>query len=431
MPKVLIITYYWPPSGGSSVLRWLKFTKYLREFGWEPVIYTPENPESQEIDEALLKEIPENVEVLKTKIWEPYTIYKKITGRKKTDRLGVALMSDSKGSRFINQLSLWIRSNLFIPDPKKFWVRPSVRALSKYLAQFPVDAIVTTGPPHSMHLIGLGLKKKTGIKWVADFRDPWTNIDFYKDLLLTKYSDSCHKRLEKEVLTNADCVVTVGDSWAEELRLLGAKNAITITNGFDYEPMVKNSWPDEGKFTLLHLGSIPKSRNPLILWKVISELVMANPGFSQALQIKLIGKTDPSVIKDIEALGLSVFLNTIDFVPHEQTFFHLSSATVLMLFINNSPNSKGILTNKFYEYLSACRPILAIGPSDGDAASIIRSCDAGLIIDFNDKESLKEQLLRFFELFTQGNLQINPRNIERFSRKNLTKQFSEMLYSLY
>jgi glycosyltransferase involved in cell wall biosynthesis len=431
MPKVLIITYYWPPSGGSSVLRWLKFTKYLREFGWEPIIYTPDNPESQEIDESLLKDIPENVEVIKTKIWEPYSIYKWLTGRKQSDRLGVALMTNKKSSRLFSHISLWIRSNLFIPDPRRFWVKPSVRVLGAYLSAHPVDAIVTTGPPHTMHLIGLGIKKKMGIKWVADFRDPWTNIDFYRDLLLTKAADHYHKKLEQEVLKNADCVVTVSDSWAEELRLLGANRIKTISNGFDYESLSDNELVDDGKFTLMHLGSIPQSRNPVDLWKVLADLVKMNPAFTSCLQIKLIGKIDLQVIESIEQNALIEYVKHESFIPHEQTFQQLTSASVLLLLINDTPNAKGILTNKFYEYLSAHRPILTLGPADdGDASKILAVTGAGKIFKYSDTKGLKSHILTLFELYSQHNLKVENNEIDRFSRKNLTRELSELLNEL-
>lgn len=426
MPRVLIITYYWPPSGGSSVLRWLKFTKYFREFGWEPVIYTPLNPESQEIDPALEKDIPENVEIIRTPIWEPYGIYKRLTGRKPGDRLGVALMTDKKTSAWFGKLSLWIRSNLFIPDPKRFWISPSVRYLTKFISANRIDVVVTTGPPHSMHLIGLGLKKKTGIKWVADFRDPWTNIDFYSDLLLTKMADKRHRQLEKQILLNADCVVTVSDTWAEEFRQLGGIRVKTIMNGFDYEPILPHMEEKDNKFSILHLGSIPLSRNPENFWKVLSDLVNENAEFASALQIKLIGKVDLKVIEALEVNKLKNYLKYESFIPHELTYQQLTSASVLLLIINNTPNSQGILTNKFYEYLSAHRPILALGPVEGDASKILSNTAAGKIFNYSDTQALRQHLLNLFKLYQQGNLKVDPKEIDRYSRKSLTAEMVQL-----
>ena len=212
MKKVLIITYYWPPSGGAGVQRWLKFVKYLRGFGWEPIVYTPENPEAPATDESLLKDIPDNLTVLRTRIWEPYSLYKNFIGQKKGETINAGFLSEKKKPGIAEKISVWIRGNWFIPDARKFWIKPSIIFLSQYLKNNPVHAVVSTGPPHSMHLIALGLKKQLHLPWLADFRDPWTNIDFYDKLMLTKFSNEKHKRMELEVLKNADKVVVV--SWS-------------------------------------------------------------------------------------------------------------------------------------------------------------------------------------------------------------------------
>ena len=429
MPRALIITYYWPPSGGSAVLRWVKFTKYLGEFGWEPVIYTPENPESQETDQSLVKDIPDNLTIIKTKITEPYGIYKRLTGRKQSDKLGVAMMSDKKKAGLMSRISLWIRSNLFIPDPRMLWIRPSVRYLRNYVHEHPVDVIITTGPPHSMHMIGFHLHRKTGIKWVADFRDPWTNIDFYRELKLTGIADQYHRKLEKKVLHSADLILTVSPTMTEEFLLMGAKNVITLTNGFDSEP-VPESMPDANKFILLHLGSLPASRNPESLWTAISELVSTNPSFASRLQINLTGKIDVRVSESIRKHNLESFTLLKDFVPHSETPGLLNAASALLLVINHTPNAKGILTNKFFEYLSSRRPILAIGPLDGDAAFILKEAGAGEIFEYDDIPGIKLQLLKLFDLYSKRQLSLQLGHIEKFTRKNLTRELTRLLNNL-
>ena len=200
MKRVLIISYYWPPSGGAGVQRWLKFVKYLRSFGWEPVVYTPENPEFPETDLSLAKDIPPGLEVIKQPIWEPYDTYKKLLGQKKEDKINAAFLSEKKKNSMLENFSVWVRGNFFIPDARKFWIRPSVKFLLNYLETNPVKAVISTGPPHSMHLIAMALAKKIKLPWLADFRDPWTNIDFYKDLRLSARADARHKKLEKKVL---------------------------------------------------------------------------------------------------------------------------------------------------------------------------------------------------------------------------------------
>jgi glycosyltransferase involved in cell wall biosynthesis len=429
MHKVLIITYYWPPSGGSAVLRWLKFAKYLREFGWEPVIYTPQNPEPQEIDNSLLKDVPPGLTVIQSRIWEPYTLYKRLSGKKKEDRLGVALMSTHKKPGRFSKLSLWIRSNLFIPDPRRCWVRPSIRLLTGYLKLNKVDVVITTGPPHSMHLIGMGLKRRTGIPWVADFRDPWTDIDFYRDLLLTRWADRRHKKLEKKVLESADHVIAVSPGMTKAFKAMGIRHVSTITNGYDTEP-AGHGVPGSGKFTLLHLGSLPSSRNPAILWEALSMLVKENADFASNLEIRLIGKADRVVRETVEKYELGAYVVWQDFVPHDETPGIMTRASVLLLCINNTPNAGGILTNKFFEYLSANRPIVALGPADGDASAILAETKAGKIFEYGDTEGLKSHLFALFVLYSQHNLHVENQQIGKYARKNLTGLLSELLNKL-
>src|ERR1051325_721406 len=302
MKKVLIITYYWPPSGGAGVQRWLKFVKYLREFGWEPIVYTPENPEAPATDPSLEKDIPGNLTVLKTKIWEPYNLYKGFIGQKKNEKINAGFLSEKEKPGLAERISVWIRGNWFIPDAREFWVKPSVKFLSGYLQKHKVDAIVSTGPPHSMHLIALELKRKFNLPWLADFRDPWTNIDFYKDLKLSKASDEKHKKLENEVLKYADKVVSVGQTMSDEFKkILGSdeKKFFVITNGYDEDDLYKSEIKLDPKFTLAHIGSINRDRNPAILWKVLAELVKENTELTSKLEIKLVGKTDVNVDKSI------------------------------------------------------------------------------------------------------------------------------------
>ena len=240
MKKVLIITYYWPPSGGAGVQRWLKFVKYMRQFGWEPVVYTAENPEIPVVDTSLEKEIPEGITVLKIPIWEPYSIYKKFIGRKKEDKINASFLSETKKAGLTEKISVWIRGNFFIPDARRFWIKPSIKFLETYLSENKIDYVISSGPPHSMHLIALGLKRKFPLlKWLADFRDPWTNIDFYEKLMLTPMADKKHHRLELSVIKSADCVLSIGSSMSEEFKeMYKASGGINfskfkvITNGF-------------------------------------------------------------------------------------------------------------------------------------------------------------------------------------------------------
>lgn len=422
MKKVLIITYYWPPSGGSQVLRWLKFSKYLPGFGWEPVIYTPENPEPQETDISLIKEIPDKIKVIKRPIWEPYRFYRILNKKKKAEKISTAFISEKKSNKIIEKVSNFIRSNFFIPDARKFWIKPSYRFLRKYLINNPVDLLISSGPPHSMHIIACLLKRNLHIPWIADFRDPWTNIDYYKELLLTYWADRKHHRLEEKVLTTSDCVLAIGPTMNEEFRKAGARMVKTLTNGFDDYKLPADKKKLDRKFTLTHIGSIPKSRNAEILWKALSALTQTQKGFGDNLQINLIGKIDYSVIDSLNSYKLINFTSQHKYIPHLKALERMSVSQVLLLLVNNTENAKGILTNKFFEYLSVRRPILAIGPPDGDVADILAISGAGKISDFNDLEHTKENILSYYNLYLVNKLEIGPGEIDKYSRINLTKE---------
>ncbi|MGD9991815.1 MAG: glycosyltransferase [Salinivirgaceae bacterium] len=428
--KVLIITYYWPPSGGAGVQRWLKFVKYLPEFGWEPIVYTPKNPEYPSMDESLQMEIPESVKVIKMRIWEPYSFYKKFTGKKKDEKINAGFIQEENSNAILEKISVFIRGNFFIPDPRKFWIRPSVKFLKRYLVENHIQTIITTGPPHSMHLIGLKLKKALKINWIADFRDPWTNIDFYKDLRLTKYSDSKHRKLEKQVLSKADCVITVGNTMKKEMEELGANHCNVITNGYDQKDIKNLSVALDEKFSIVHVGSLNKDRNHPVLWDVLGKLAAKDILFKEKLEIKLVGKVDVEVIKMIQNHGLTPNLNKIEYVPHNEIARHLLSARVLYLPINNTPNAKGILTGKFFEYLAAQRPILTIGLEKSDVADILNETKMGKVIDFKDQTGVQAFILEAFKMYRQAKEAPIKSNVEQYSRRELTRTLSELLNQL-
>ncbi|MDD4374129.1 MAG: glycosyltransferase family 4 protein [Bacteroidales bacterium] len=425
MKKVLIITYYWPPSGGGGVQRWLKFVKYLRDFGWEPVIYTPENPESPQIDQSLVDEIPAEIEVIKTRVWEPYRWYKAFTGRKSDERIQTAFLSEKKKPGMAEKLSIWIRGNVFIPDARRFWIKPSVRFLKKWLQSNPVDLIVTTGPPHSMHLIAMQLKEKTGIMWLADFRDPWTNIDYYQDLMLGKRADRKHHQLELKVLKNADAVTVVSPGMSKEFTEIYNRNYAVIPNGFDTSDFKKTEKlnPESG-FSLAHIGALVKTRNPLILWKVLNELCKESDAFSADLKIKLIGNVDVFVRESLQANELMDKLEILPYLPHEEVVIEQMRAQVLLLLINRTPNAHLILTGKLFEYMGAGRPILGIGPVAGDAAAILKETGAGVMVDFEEEEKLKHYIRSFYQKFQNGSLINSPEDIYQYSRYELTRKMA-------
>lgn len=430
MKKVLIISYYWPPSGGGGVMRWLKMSKYLPELGWKPVIYTPENPDASVTDESLLHEIHPETEIIKTPVWEPYNLFRRLTGKKRDEKFKAGYISEAAQGNWKNKLAVFIRGNFLIPDPRKFWVKPSVKFLTNYLNENPVDLIVSTGPPHSMHLIALGLKKKIDTLWIADFRDPWTGIDFYDKLKLTGPAHKKHRKLELKVLQGADRVVTVSPQWAQDLSKISGRNVEVVQNGFDPEDFINIDEQPYNEFYITHLGALNRDRNPSLFWEVLGKIADENPDFRNRLRIHLIGQTDSNVIADIKNNGLSANLILTGHLPHKQGLTELSKSQVLLLPVNNVPGASAILTGKMYEYLAVKRPILAICPEDSVLAQILKETDAGTSADFNDIDKMRSVIENYFNRFEQGKLQLQSKSVEQYSRKNLAAEFMNIAKEL-
>lgn len=424
MKKVLIITYYWPPAGGPGVQRWLKFVKYLPEFGIEPIVYIPENPTYPIIDEAFSKDVSPNLTVIKRKIFEPYG-FASMFYKNKVRKMSAGIIPNNAKQSFSEKLALWVRGNLFIPDARVFWVRPSVNFLEKYIQEHAIDTVITTGPPHSLHLIGIKLQKRLNVKWIADFRDPWTTIGYQKDLKLSRYSEFKHKRLERRVLKAADQVIVTSRTTKADFSRITTKPIEIITNGFDQEK-VSTGMLDH-KFSLAHIGSLLSERNPLFLWQTLSEIVSEVPGFSDHLEIKLIGTLSAEVLESIRLYQLEDFMNNLGYVPHDEAIAHQRSSQVLLLIEINSLHTRSIIPGKLFEYMVSGRPIVAIGPNGSDFAEIIENTSTGIFIDYAGKDLLKRTILALYESYLDGNLTVEPVELDQYSRRNLTQKLAELL----
>lgn len=420
MKRVLIIAYYWPPNAGVGVYRWLKFSKYLPEFGWQPVIYTPADPEMQAEDPELEKEIPPSAEVLRSPIVEPYGWYKRFTGKSRNARIRTAFLREEKGGGWREDLALWVRSNFFIPDARVWWVRPSVRRLVRYLREHPVDVIVTTGSPHSLHLIGHALKRRTGIPWLADFRDPWTNIDFYGQLKLGRRADAEHKALEGMVLRDADVVTTVSWRWAEDLKKLGAADPVVITNGYDRSDVPDPPEPVDERWSLVHVGSLPPTRNVPGLWKALALRLKDDPEFHDRFTLRLVGPVDHGVLADLKEAGLDGHVERREQVAHAEAIREMQRARVLLLPVNDTPNVAGFLPAKVFEYLSVQRPILAVAPLDADITRVLGP--GHTVVPRNDPNAM-ERAVR--GLFGEGATRLPVP--ERYDRRALTAHLVDVL----
>lgn len=424
MKKVLIITYYWPPAGGPGVQRWLKFVKYLPEYGIEPIVYVPKNPTYPLIDEELQKEVSYNTTILKNNIIEPYG-WASVFSKKNTKKISSGIIPDKKKQSALQKLMLWVRGNLFIPDARVLWVRPSVSYLSNYLQGSGIDTIITTGPPHSLHLIGMELQKRFGVKWIADFRDPWTTIGYHKELRLSESSQQRHIKMERDVLTTADSIIVTSPTTKAEFEQLTDKPVTVITNGYDVELIAKE--PLEEKFTLAHIGSFLSERNPKILWESLSELVNEDAEFKDYFELKLIGAVSQEVLTSIEQYGLTDYVNNMGYVSHSEAVKQQRKSQVLLLVEIDSPDTRCIIPGKLFEYMASERPIVGIGPQQADFADIIRTTNSGVFVDYTEKEKLKDTFKSYFEQFMGEGLKAHAIGLQQYSRRNLTKQLADLL----
>jgi glycosyltransferase involved in cell wall biosynthesis len=418
--KVLIITYYWPPAGGSGVQRWLKFVKYLQAFGIEPVVFTVDNVNYTKEDTTLLREVPKNIKILKLPIWDPTDLL--FWKKNKQQKKGISNVSSSG-------LLSFIRGNFFIPDPKIFWVQPAANYLQKYIDKNTIDAVISTGPPHSMHLIAQKLQRQNNVKWLADFRDPWTDLYYNKDFKQGALAKNKNKKLEEGVLKNADCILTVSTTLRQEFSKI-AKRVEVITNGFDGEVLASKKVTLDINFSISYIGLLPKQSNPKFLFKVLEKLCEENPMFKNDLQINFIGDISEEVKTEIESNNLTENTSFFGYVSHQRAIAYQKKSQVLLLLIPDVKNNRGILTGKVFEYLTAKRPILAIGPEDGDLATILAETNAGVVINFDAEEKLKFQINKLYQQFKRGKLIVNARNIQKYHRKELTKNLAVLLKSL-
>lgn len=432
LKRVLIITYYWPPAGGGGVQRWVKFVKYLRDFGWEPIVFTAKNAEYPIIDTTLANEIPPDVEVLKVPVIEPYQLYKRFVGKDKNERIDANFLSQGKKLGWKDRLAVWIRGNLFIPDARSFWINPSVRFLDRYLISNRIDAMISTGPPHSCHMIALGVRRRHALPWIVDYRDPWTQIDYFDDLRLTSWARNLHYKMEKQVLDTCDTVVTVGKTMAHDLNALTTTPKKVITNGFDEADRNEDENIVSSDFSIVYIGTMNDSRNPLVLWKALSELKEENHPIIQRLRVKLVGKPEVVVRESVIQQDVLDLVEFLGYVSHQEAIEYQNKASVLLLIINHTSNNKSILTGKIFEYLASGRPILCIGPEDGDAADILHSSGHQAVFDYEDVKGVKSWLANQFEKAGDEHTESLPLQPEvlQYSRKNLTEKLAALLDEL-
>lgn len=421
--RVLILTYYWPPSGGAGVQRWLKFCRYLPQYGVEPVVITvdPKVASYPLLDESLLAEVPKDMQVIHTRSFEPLALLGRIVGKKQVPHAG---FSNVDTRSLLQRVLRFIRGNFFVPDARVGWNRYAYKAARKLIEQKSFDAIVTTGPPHSTHLVGLRLKKKLGIKWLADFRDPWTDIYYYNQLMHLPFVKQYDAKLERKVLAAADEVVTNCPS--NRLLLSGKlhKDCIgkftSVTNGFDEDDFVDDV-PRPDIFTLTYVGTISERYEPDVVFAALQHLV--KKGIN--LRFRVVGSIAPSLIELVKQRSLDAYFELIDYVPHHEAIKYMQHSSML-LYIFPKTNNDGGIAGKLFEYLATGVPILALGPKEGDSAMILAETNAGKMFERSEEEGIKAYLS---DIVNGGSILQASASIDKFSRRKLTEAISNLLIS--
>jgi glycosyltransferase involved in cell wall biosynthesis len=341
-------------------------------------------------------------------------------------QVGANLFHNNRKKGMLSRALFWIRSNFFIPDARILWTIPALIRLNKFLKTEKIDAIISTGPPHTAHVIAHRLSRKFNTPWLADFRDAWTKIDYFEKLKLSSVARKIHQKWERKILAAADCVVTVSPYHATELARISKRKVNVITNGFDEDHFALLPQACDEKFTIVHTGMLSESRNHTIFWEVLTTLVQEDDSFRDQLEIRFYGKTDPVVAQSVTpALAGKVFI--YDYVDHAGIPGILARAQVLYLPIHDCSVDVGFLPGKLFEYLAARRPIISIGPSMGDTAHLIHELQAGYTCEYHEKQALKEYFLTCFHAFQNKTPYVMNAGIDQFTRKNLTEKLAGLL----
>jgi len=420
--KVLIITYYWPPSGGVGVQRWMNYALNLRELGIEPIILTPENPQFSVKDDQLLDRV-KNIITYKTPIWEPFQIFHQLTGNTNKGNVKQGLVMEKKEKTIIDQLTVWIRGNIFLPDPRVFWFKNAVKKAQEIIKKEGIEHVITTGPPHSVHLIGRKLKRlSSSIFWLADFRDPWSKWDILDKLQTGTIAKEVHRRLEASVLNESDQAITVSNRLAKSFGNVDVlNNGLTITNNEEENP-------DPSKFTVGYFGMLNELRNPQRLWLLLDQLCRENSIFASRFRLKIGGIVADSIQSEIEQLEyVGKRVEFIGYLSHHQVQVEYKKCNLLLLLLNKSDNSKWILPVKFFEYLAAKRQILALGPRESDLGDLMKGKEIGEILDYAEVEFIRSFIINLFENPSNPNPDDVKELIEAFSHQKLTMKLIQLL----
>lgn len=408
--------------------RALKFAKYLPEFGWLPTVLTvrPEDAAYPDVDPELAREVPSEVEVVRTPAWDPYALYARLLGKEKSETVSVGFLGAAE-ENWKQRLARWLRANLFLPDARIGWVPFAAARGGRLLDETHFDALLTTGPPHSVHLTGILLARRSGLPWVVDFRDPWVGIDYYAELPMTALARRIDAGLEQAVLNRADLCLTVSAEMKASMSPRAQCPFEVIENGFDPADFAVEAEPASDRFVLSHVGNMNVARNPVALWRAMERL--RTPERMPELELSLVGNVDPAVLEDARSRGLDVHLARHPYVPHDEAVRHMRQSALLLLSINRVEGAGGITTGKVYEYVASGRPVLGIGPPGGNAADVLQRSGAGRVFDFDDADGIAAALEAHYEAWKAGSPKpgATPESAAPFSRRGQAEQLARHL----
>lgn len=426
MPRrVLLIAYYVPPAGGPATQRILQFIEHLPATGWDVDVLTVREGAYPNRDPSLRAAVPESVSIHRTPSFDPIALYARLKGGGQDD-IPAGSLGEGEPS-FLETAARWIRANLFIPDARIGWWPFAVWRGRRLLEDGRFDAIVSSGAPHSVHLIGRSLHRATGMPWIADLHDPWTDISYYDEFPHTRWAERLDAHFERSVLSEASTVTTVSPSWAELFAGKASNRYAVVENGFDADAFESVRPALADPFVLAHVGKLYASRSPTALWRALAQL--RAEGRIPELRVRLTGSVDPAVRRSIERHGLSSIVEVDGFVPHEEALRRMARSTLLLLVIERFAQAKGMITSKLYEYLASGRPVLGVGPPGGDADALLQEHEAGEVVDWDDVNRMKEVVLAHYEAWKEG----DPRSgaawadIQQHNRVHQARRLAEEL----
>ncbi len=434
MKKVLIVTYYFPPSGGPGVQRVLKFVKYLPEFGWQPVVLTVKDADFPARDESLLAEIPPHATVYRTKIFEPYRLYRKLTGKPADAAVDVENIPQGNRKKSIAEsLAEFVRAGFFIPDARIGWFPYAVSAGLEIIRREKVNAIYSSSPPYTTAVIARKLHRSTKLPWIAGFRDPWTGfLSTPERWWIPRRID---RRLETSVFEDADLIEAawkgILNDITDKMPGINRRKLVYLPNGFDTDDYPKLDLQRNERFTVTYTGSMYGKRNPQTFLQAVEELVSEGKVNAARIRLKFIGRFGTEVQEMLRTSKLRESIDVVPYLPHSESVKELLRSDALLLVVDEAAGSEGIVPGKVFEYIGAGHPIIALAPK-GAIAELLRETRSGFTASNQDVPAIKTLFVECYQnfLYDRSKFQQDREAVKRYDRREITRQLVGLLDTL-